>query len=103
MQCWPNLGKQSNCLSITGGVVYYGKAIASLRGKYIYSDWGFGNIWALGYDSNKKKVTDNVVVWTRPESPKGKPRIQPAAIVLDGNGELLILDWNHRVYEVVGK
>ena len=33
--------------SVTGGYVYRGNSIWSLRGKYIYGDWCTGDIWAL--------------------------------------------------------
>ncbi len=39
----PNLSGNS----ITGGVVYRGSRIASLVGKYIFGDYGSGNIWSL--------------------------------------------------------
>lgn len=33
--------------SVTGGVVYRGTRIASLYGKYIFADYGSGNVWAM--------------------------------------------------------
>jgi uncharacterized repeat protein (TIGR03806 family) len=36
-----------NGYSITGGLVYRGSRIPSLHGKYIFGDYGSGNIWAL--------------------------------------------------------
>ena len=33
--------------SITGGIVYRGTRIGSLAGKYIFGDYGSGNIWSL--------------------------------------------------------
>lgn len=34
-------------MSITGGYVYRGNAIPSLRGRYVYADFASGRIWAL--------------------------------------------------------
>lgn len=34
-------------VSITGGFVYRGTALPELKGKYIYADYGSGNLWAL--------------------------------------------------------
>lgn len=36
-----------NGYSITGGLVYRGTRIGSLTGKYIFADYGSGNIWSL--------------------------------------------------------
>ena len=41
-----------NC-SITGGYVYRGRSIASLRGAYVYGDYCSGRIWALRYEGSK--------------------------------------------------
>ncbi len=43
--------------SITGGYVYRGSSAASLIGKYIYGDYGSGNIWALDYTNNTPQNT----------------------------------------------
>jgi glucose/arabinose dehydrogenase len=46
--------------SITGGYVYRGDNIPSLRGYYIYGDYCSGKIWALGYQGNA--VTTNILL-----------------------------------------
>ncbi|MCU7495333.1 MAG: T9SS type A sorting domain-containing protein [Ignavibacteria bacterium] len=40
-------------ISITGGYVYRGKKLPLLYGKYIYTDFGTGRIWAITYDGTK--------------------------------------------------
>ncbi len=39
--------------SLTGGAVYRGKSIPSLRGAYIYADYQSNAIWSLKYDREK--------------------------------------------------
>jgi glucose/arabinose dehydrogenase len=41
--------------SVTGGYVYHGKMLGTLRGNYIYGDYLSGNIWALSYTNGKAK------------------------------------------------
>jgi len=45
--------------SITGGLVYRGKALPELYGKYVYADYVTGKLWALDYDEDAKKVLSN--------------------------------------------
>lgn len=75
---------RSDGVSITGGVVYRGKAIPTLQGKYIYADYSNGNVWALGFEEHKK--TSNELI-----SSKGG---SVSAFGEDANGELYLLDHN---------
>jgi glucose/arabinose dehydrogenase len=45
--------------SITGGVVYRGKEVPGLAGKYLYADFVAGKLWALDYDMDRKQVIGN--------------------------------------------
>ncbi|MFN0051613.1 MAG: PQQ-dependent sugar dehydrogenase [Planctomycetales bacterium] len=48
--------------SITGGVVYRGKKLPMLEGKYLYADYVTGKLWALKYDEAAKKVISNEAI-----------------------------------------
>lgn len=52
--------------SITGGVVYRGRNLPELRGKYIYADYVSGRIWALQYDEAAGKVLSNEEIPSEP-------------------------------------
>lgn len=45
--------------SVTGGAVYRGKKTPMLDGYYLYGDYVSGRLWALKYDREAKKVTEN--------------------------------------------
>lgn len=84
-------------ISITGGLHYRGKSVPSLQGKYIYGDWGFGNLWALDHKDGK---TTNHHIYKRPEKPG---TFKPTAFVEDAAGELLILSHDHKIYTISPK
>jgi len=98
-------------LSVSGGIVYRGKAVPSLRGSYLFGDWGTGNLWALKYKDGKAQDVRKLE-WTLVNAPKGETKepgisekitkgsFKPVNFCLGANGELLVLDWNGVVYEV---
>ncbi len=92
-------------LSITGGIVYKGKALPELTGAYIYGDFVLGKIWALK-TTDDGKVTSNTLLYTSPQTaadnPKKKPSVfmKPTAFCADLNGEVLVLDWNGSIYRL---
>ena len=45
--------------SITGGIVYRGKKLPELTGKYLYADYVSSHVWALTYDTKLGRVTAN--------------------------------------------
>jgi glucose/arabinose dehydrogenase len=45
--------------SITGGHVYRGRDLPELDGMYLYADYVGGQVWALRYDEQSKRVTAN--------------------------------------------
>lgn len=44
--------------SVIGGIVYRGPAIGALFGKYLFADYGSGNVWSMNPDgSNVERIT----------------------------------------------
>jgi glucose/arabinose dehydrogenase len=83
-------------LSVTGGYVYRGKKLPSLEGVYLYADFLMGTVWGLRYESGKV-LTHGVLV----EMPQGiNPPRQIASFGEDANGEVYILAYDGRIYEL---
>lgn len=50
----------SQGISVTGGLVYHGKAHPDLEGKYLFADFGFPRLWALTPDGDKPVGAERV-------------------------------------------
>ncbi|MBI3744582.1 MAG: PQQ-dependent sugar dehydrogenase [Chloroflexi bacterium] len=74
--------------SITGGYVYRGSKMPSLRSAYIYSDACSNRLWALRYDGSKVPEQRQIGVGTGSIVSFGE----------DAAGELYILSFDGRVY-----
>ncbi len=72
----------SESRSLTGGVVYHGSKLPDLRGAYVYGDYSTGKLWAVKHDGKQ-------IVWHREIADTS---FQISAIVLDPEGELLVVD-----------
>ncbi len=76
--------------SITGGYVYRGNRIASLVGRYLYTDFGSGTVWALEWDGSR--VLSNIELATASS---------PTSFGEKNNAELLIVSRNNGLFELV--
>ncbi len=92
-------------LSITGGIVYTGKALPELAGSYVYGDFVLGKIWSLKVDDSGK-VAGNTLLYTSPQTPADNPKkkptvlVKPTAFCANASGEMLVLDWNGGIYRM---
>ncbi|TXS95265.1 hypothetical protein FV139_05040 [Parahaliea maris] len=68
-------------VAVIGGYVYRGNAIPGLSGRYIYTDFGSGNVWAITL--NGQQVTGNQLI-AQADS--------PTSLGEDSNGELYIVN-----------
>jgi glucose/arabinose dehydrogenase len=73
-------------ISITGGFVYRGAKLPSLRGNYLFGDWGVGKMWALSWDPSSGTAT----AVRRIVAPEDGVRMNPTVIACDAEGEPLI-------------
>jgi glucose/arabinose dehydrogenase len=74
--------------AILGGYVYRGSKLPELAGKYIFSDWISGRVWAL--DLSTTPPTRSTLIDTN-------PRYQFIGISEDEDGELYFSAWNQIV------
>ncbi len=85
-------GREDGC-SITGGYVYRGSRLPSLRGAYVYGDFCSGRIWALRYDGT--------VVSEHLELIDSELRI--SSFGLDESGELYVLSFDEKIYRLASR
>lgn len=71
-------------ISVTGGYVYRGERLSTLKGNYLFSDWGMGKVWALRRDGGGTKVR---LLF---EKGKDDPAFNPTVFTADAAGEPLI-------------
>jgi glucose/arabinose dehydrogenase len=77
--------------SVTGGYVYEGKANPSLRGKYIFGDFGSGRLWALTYAGGSKATNQLLINRAGSISAFGEDASHELYICDYGEGKILKL------------
>lgn len=100
--CGPNAGSalppiaqygRSAGFSITGGYVYRGSAIPSLVGRYVFADFGTGNLWHIARDTTPTlNVTNQVALDTN---------LSVAAFGEDQAGELYLVHLGGTLHKLV--
>jgi len=55
-------------ISVIGGYVYRGSTLPALLGRYIYTDFGSGTVWALDYDGESVVSNEAIAVASSPTS-----------------------------------
>jgi len=80
--------------SVTGGVVYRGKAIPSLVGMYIFGDFAISKIWALVPDASSGKYQALLL------NPAG-PTQNWSAFAEDNDGEIYAIAFGGLLYKMV--
>ncbi len=76
--------------SVTGGYVYRGAAIPSLRGTYLYGDYCSGSIWGLDADS----PLIGPAVWLVSSN------LRITSFAQDNAGELYVLDYGGTIWKL---
>ncbi len=76
-------------VSITGGFVYRGSSLPELKGKYIYSDYGSGKIWAL--DTRSLNPINTTLV---------ESNLNISSFGVDPKNELYICSFDGKIYKL---
>ena len=82
--------------SITGGVIYWGTSLKSLRGKYIFGDFVSGRLWAMDLPApGHSKLSQPILAL-------GRWAISPSCFARNASGEVLVADYGGgTLYELV--
>lgn len=75
-------------ISVTGGFVYRGTTVRTLKGKYIFADYGTGNIWALDPSNVNNPVVTKLAAWD----------LHIASFGVDQNNELYMCAFDGKIY-----
>jgi hypothetical protein len=78
-------------ISVTGGYVYRGQAIAALRGSYLFADYGSARFWTFTSDGTNKVGFQERTAELNSGSPK--PIGSVSSFGEDASGELSIATW----------
>lgn len=81
---------QQGC-AVIGGMVYRGQRLAALQGRYLYTDYCSGTLWALTQDNGR--FVSNAQVGQIPGS--------PTSFGADSEGELYVTSFDGNIYRLV--
>ncbi len=77
--------------SVTGGAVYRGSALPTLKGVYVFGDFCSGRIWGLDTDSGGRRAVQIA-----------KTDLQIASFAEAHDGRLFVLDLRGGIYQITG-
>ena len=76
---------------MTGGAVYRGSALPTLKGVYVFGDFCSGRIWGLDTDSGGRRAVQIA-----------KTDLQIASFAEAHDGRLFVLDLRGGIYQITG-
>jgi uncharacterized repeat protein (TIGR03806 family) len=78
-------------ISITGGYVYRGSAIASLTGRFVFADFGSGRVFTLLPDTSGKLQLQQLL----------QQGVQVSSFGQGNDGELYVVDYQGKLFKLV--
>jgi glucose/arabinose dehydrogenase len=87
---------RSEGICIVGGLLYRGQKLPQLDGAFVFADWGYGTVWALGIDpASGKAVRRSVLHRKDPEH-----KFNPTLVTADVDGEPVLLSQDGSLYRL---
>lgn len=91
----------SNSACVTGGYVYRGTRMPTLRGWYLCGDYSHGEIYGLFIENGKVTASGMIVIPSDASRDGGQRPTQPSSFGEDADGELYLCDINGWVYRLM--
>ncbi|WP_395747769.1 PQQ-dependent sugar dehydrogenase [Prosthecobacter sp.] len=83
-------------ICIVGGLLYRGRKLPQLDGSFVFADWGYGTVWALGIDpASGQPVRRSVLHRKEPEH-----KFNPTLVTADPDGEPVLLSQDGALYRL---
>jgi len=83
-------------ICIVGGLLYRGRKLPQLDGAFVFADWGYGTVWALGIDPASGLPSRRSVLHRK--DPEHK--FNPSLVTADVDGEPVLLSQDGALYRL---
>jgi len=83
-------------ICIVGGLLYRGQKLPRLNGAFVFADWGYGTVWALGIDPASGLPTRRSVLHRKDSEHK----FNPTLVTADVDGEPVLLSQDGALYRL---
>ena len=83
-------------ICIVGGLLYRGQKLPRLNGAFVFADWGYGTVWALGIDPASGLPTRRSVLHRK----DAEHKFNPTLVTADVDGEPVLLSQDGALYRL---
>ena len=83
-------------ICIVGGLLYRGQKLPQLNGAFVFADWGYGTVWALGMDATSGQPVKRHLVHRK----DAEHKFNPTLVTADVDGEPVLLSQEGSLYRL---
>ena len=83
-------------ICIVGGLLYRGQKLPQLDGDFVFADWGYGTVWALGIDPSTGQASRRSVLHRK----EPEHKFNPTLVTADVDGEPVLLSQDGALYRL---